>query len=69
MRPNADYRDRVRVAMSEAQKFIWRCSQFLDAMPKDVPGTDIHDYHRHTASIRRQSMELSQVLVDLRKPL
>ena len=69
MRPNADYRDRCRIAAEESKKLIWRIQKLLDAMPKSVLGTDIHAYHRYTAAMRRQSMELSQVLVDLRKPL
>ena len=70
MRPSADYRDRCRIAAEESKKLIWRIQQFLDESRK-VPPKDwnVHNYHRLTASIRRQSMELSQVLVDLRKPL
>lgn len=70
MRPNADYRDRCRIAAEESKKLIWRIQKFLDeSKPKPGEEWNVHDYHRHTASIRRQSQELSQVLVDLRKPL
>ena len=74
MRKNADYRDRCKIALAEMKKLKQRIELLLDA-PNPNPNageTDDwwpHDYKREIASIRRKSMELTQVLVDLRRPL
>lgn len=60
----------VEKVHDERLDLFWRIQKFLDeSKPKPGEEWNVHDYHRHTASIRRQSQELSQVLVDLRRPL
>lgn len=71
MRENADYRDRCRIAKAEMRKLQQRLDALLDA-PNPNGGIGYwnpYDYGRLTAAIRRQSMEVSNVLVDLRRPL
>ena len=70
MRENADYRDRCRVAKAELRKLQHRIDALLDAPnPRKDGYWNPYDYKKLTAAIRRQSMEVSNILVGLRKPL
>ncbi|MCQ4764803.1 MAG: hypothetical protein Q4C86_07585 [bacterium] len=70
MRENADYRDRCRVAKAELRKLQQRIDALLDAPnPRKDGYWNPYDYKKLTAAIRRQSMEVSNILVGLRKPL
>lgn len=70
MRENADYRDRCRIAKVELRKLQQRLDTLLDAPnPRKDGYWNPYDYKKLTAAIRRQSMEVSNILVDLRKPL
>ena len=70
MRENADYRDRCRVAKAELRNLPQRIDALLDAPnPRKDGYWNPYDYKKLTAAIRRQSMEVSNILVGLRKPL
>ena len=70
MRENADYRDCCRVAKAELRKLQQRIDALLDAPnPRKDGYWNPYDYKKLTAAIRRQSMEVSNILVGLRKPL
>lgn len=70
MRENADYRDRCRVAKAEIRKLQQRLDALLNAPnPRKDGYWNPYDHKKLTAAIRRQSMEVSNILVDLRKPL
>lgn len=70
MKEKSDYRDRCRIAKAEMRRLQQRLDALLDAQNNNGDGYwSSYDYKKLTAAIRRQSMEVSNVLVDLRKPL
>lgn len=57
--------DKVKDAQAEARKFLQRCDELLKA---SEPAGDYLWGNKHTAAVRRQSMELTRSLSELRKP-
>lgn len=59
------HRDRINIAKVEAEEFLKWTKRVLATYPKDaknVGGTKL------TAALRRQSMNLTRALAELRKP-
>ena len=68
-----DYKKRratvIREAINEARRFISRAEEAIDAMEKP----DVYDsyfyWNKPHAAMKRSSMDLTNMLVKLRKPL
>lgn len=70
MKEKSDYRDRCRIAKAEMRRLQQRLDALLDAQNNNGDGYwSPYDFRRLIASIKRQSIEVSNVLVALRKPL
>jgi hypothetical protein len=53
----------IRIAKQEAIKFIDRCKIVLEEESDDLSS----DYSKNTSALRRQSMELTRALSEMRK--
>lgn len=63
-------RDKLKVAVAEAERFIKRAKALPKAEPYESHGhTFTHDYFpREQGAIKRASMDLTRALADLRRP-
>lgn len=62
-------RNKLKIAVAEAKRFIAKAGELPDAEPYEVGGhTFTHDnFPREQGAIRRSSMDLTRALSDLRK--
>ena len=63
-------RDKLKVAVAEAERFIARAKALPKPWPYESGGhTFTHDnFPREQGAIRRASMDLTRALADLRRP-
>lgn len=63
-------RDRLKIAIAEAQRFLARARALPDPEPYEIGGeTFVQDYFpREQGAIKRASMDLTRALADLRRP-
>lgn len=63
-------RDRLKVAIEEAERFLRRARNLPDPEPYMLYGKQYHNdnFPREQGFIRRSSLDLTRALADLRRP-